>query len=145
MSSRASLVVLLLTACGGKTVPTVVEGGTTLAACPDSPNCVSSLADASDDQHYIAPFTLDENSPDVAAMATWMAGRERCEVLDQADGWVHATCSTALFKWTDDVALLVDADAGVVHVRSASRIGRSDLGANRKRVEAMRSEWDAGL
>ncbi len=145
MPSRVSLVVLLLAACGGKTIPTVVEEGGTLAACPDSPNCVSSQADPSDEQHYIEPLTLDENSPDVAVMARWMASRERCEVLDQADGWLHATCSTAIFKWTDDIALLVDADAAVVHVRSASRIGRSDLGTNRKRVEAMRVEWDAGI
>jgi uncharacterized protein (DUF1499 family) len=106
---------------------------------------VSSQADPTDEQHYIEPLTLDENAVDVEAMAEWMAGRKRCAVLDQTELWLHATCSTAIFKWTDDVALLVDADAGVVHVRSASRVGRSDLGANRKRVEAMREEWTAGL
>jgi uncharacterized protein (DUF1499 family) len=122
----------------------VIEGSS-LVACPDSPNCVSSQADPSDEKHYIEPLTLSDTSPDIAGMATWMAGRERCEVLDQGDIWLHATCSTAIFKWTDDIALLVDSDAGVVHVRSASRVGKSDLGANRKRVEAMRTEWNAGL
>ena len=146
MMSRVSLVVLLGAAgCGGKTAPTVIDGDNALVACPESPNCVSSAADPSDEQHYIAPFTLDETNPNVAEMATWMAGRKRCEVLDQTEDWLVAACSTAIFKFTDDVALVVDHDQGVVHVRSSSRVGRSDLGANRKRIEAMRTEWNAGF
>lgn len=145
MISRASFMVLFLAACGGNTVPTVIEAGSSLADCPSSPNCVSSQADPSDEQHYIEPLTLEVDGPSIAAVATWMSGRQRCEVLDQGDTWIHATCSTAIFRWTDDIGLLMDEEAGVVHVRSASRVGRSDLGANRKRVEAMRTEWDAGL
>ena len=144
MMLRSSLVVLLLTACGGKTVPVVV-GDAGLSACPSSPNCVSSQSDPSDEEHYIAPLTLGEHPVEIGSMTEWMASRERCNVVDQGQRWVHATCTTALFRWTDDIGLFVDPEAGVVHVRSASRVGRSDLGANRKRVEAMRAEWDAGL
>jgi len=51
---------------------------------------------------------------------------------------LHATYKTPLVGYTDDLELLLDEDSGVLHIRSASRIGRSDLGANRKRIEALR-------
>ena len=58
-------------------------------------------------------------------------------IISQEDNYLHATFTSKLFRFVDDVELLLDGDK--VHVRSVSRVGYSDLGANRKRVEAIRA------
>ena len=68
----------------------------------------------------------------------------RTKVVRQDERYLHAEFTSALFRFVDDVELLLDADAGVVHVRSASRIRYSDMGANRRRVEAIRSAFERG-
>jgi uncharacterized protein (DUF1499 family) len=57
------------------------------------------------------------------------------------DDYLAAMFETTLFRFVDDVELRLDAEAGVIHIRSASRVGRSDLGANRKRVAVLRSRF----
>lgn len=99
---------------------------------PSSPNCVSSRADASDRVHHIAPLagtSVDQVKSVVSAMP-------RTEIVEEADGYLHAVFTTALFRFKDDVQFEQEGDT--VHVRSASRVGYGDLGANRKRVEAIR-------
>ena len=64
--------------------------------------------------------------------------------VDIADeSYIAATFSSKVFGFVDDVELRADAEAGVIHVRSASRVGRSDLGANRRRVESIRQRLPA--
>ncbi len=58
-------------------------------------------------------------------------------VTDDGD-YLRAECTTPLLNFVDDIEFLHDQKAGVIHVRSASRVGRSDLDANRKRVEEIR-------
>ena len=99
---------------------------------PDSPNCVSSRAPQDDSTHYVAPLqgvTLDQVTSAALAMP-------RTELVEQADGYAHIVFRTALLRFKDDLEL--EQEDGVVHVRSASRVGYSDLGVNRKRVEALR-------
>ncbi|MDX8387889.1 MAG: DUF1499 domain-containing protein, partial [Ghiorsea sp.] len=55
----------------------------------------------------------------------------------EQSNYIHATFSTSIFRYVDDVELRFDANTGVTHIRSASRMGRSDFGANRKRIEAI--------
>jgi uncharacterized protein (DUF1499 family) len=62
----------------------------------------------------------------------------RTRIRRDESGYLHAECQSRLFRFTDDLELRLDAARGVIHVRSASRVGHSDLGANRKRVEALR-------
>ena len=54
---------------------------------------------------------------------------------------LHVEFTSWLLRFVDDVDAVIDPDAGVIHVRSASRVGYSDLGVNRKRVEAIRSAF----
>jgi len=62
----------------------------------------------------------------------------RTEVITSEGDYIHATFTSQIMGYIDDVEFLIDADAGVVHVRSASRLGHSDLGVNRARVEEIR-------
>ncbi len=65
-------------------------------------------------------------------------------VVEEKPGYVYAQCQTRWLKFTDDLELALDESARVIHVRSASRLGKSDLGANRKRVEAIRAAMTGG-
>ncbi|MDW8469072.1 MAG: DUF1499 domain-containing protein [Burkholderiales bacterium] len=111
-----------------------------LAPCPSSPNCVSSQADPSDSVHYVAPIAFDGEP--AAAMAAVRAAIEATPgatiVREEAD-YLHAEFRTRVLRFVDDVEFAFDAGARVIHVRSASRVGWSDLGANRRRVEALRA------
>jgi uncharacterized protein (DUF1499 family) len=111
-----------------------------LARCPDRPNCVSSLAE--DAVHRVEPLPLD-GKPEQALkrlgeIIEAMPGATLGEV---ADGHLEARFRSRLFRFTDDLEMVVDAQAGVIHIRSASRVGYSDLGVNRRRVEAIRSRY----
>lgn len=108
-----------------------VKGGKFTAARTRKPNWVSSQVEAGD-AHYIAP--LKRSLVDVAKVVKSMP---RTHVVEQTDGYLYAEFSTALMGYTDDVEFC--ADGKLLHVRSSSRLGHSDLGANRKRVEAIRA------
>jgi uncharacterized protein (DUF1499 family) len=104
-----------------------------------TPNCVSSQADPADAEHYIAPIPF---KGDIAAAAVVV--RKAVEsmrgstVVAQEGGYLYAEFRTRLLRFVDDVELLYDGKAGLIHVRSASRLGRRDFGVNRARVEALR-------
>ena len=111
-----------------------------LAPCPQSPNCVSSLAP--DESHRVDPirFTGDP----VAALAKLRAVIEampRTKITRIDGDSLHAEFTSWLLRFVDDVDAVVDPDAGVIHVRSSSRVGYSDLGVNRKRVEEIRAAF----
>ncbi len=109
-----------------------------LAHCPDTPNCVCSEY-ASDQAHFIAPFELPAKSAEAALARVRAAIVEQGGTIRSArDGYLAATYSTPLFGFVDDLEVRIDAAHGLVQVRSASRVGRGDLGANRKRVERLR-------
>ena len=111
-----------------------------LAPPKSTPNCVSSQADPADAEHYIAPIAIKGDAP--AAMA---AARKAVEsmtdssIIRQDGDYLYAEYRTRTMRFVDDLELLYDAKAGVLHVRSASRLGRRDFGVNRARVEALRA------
>ena len=108
-----------------------------LRACPDTPNCVSSETTG---EKFIEPLKpadsaqLDELWQKTIKSLNDMDGT----IESQDDDFAWVTFQSKLFKFTDDVELRKDAEAGVVQIRSSSRSGKSDLGVNRKRVEALR-------
>ena len=109
-----------------------------LAPCPDRPNCVSSLAE--DTEHRIEPLPL-EGTPEeaLARLRRIIEEMPRTSVDEIGDGYLKARFRSRIMRFVDDLELVVDAETGVVHVRSASRIGYSDWGVNRKRVEEIRA------
>ena len=116
-----------------------VVGGR-LADCPDSPNCVCS--DAADPSHRVAAFAL-AIAPDDAwtEIRAAVAALPRTRIVNRTHDYLHAQCSSKWFGFVDDLELhLRTARANVVAVRSASRIGYSDFGVNRARVDQLRRE-----
>jgi len=110
-----------------------------LAPPKGSPNNVSSQADPADAEHYIAPIPFKgDAAAAMAAVARAVAGMEGATIIRRDGGYLYAEYRTKLMRFVDDVEFLHDAKAGVIHVRSASRLGRRDFGVNRARVEALR-------
>jgi len=134
---------MALFSCAGKRPADlgVIEGR--LRPCPDSPNCVSTAAD--DTAHRVAPFDLA-----VAPEAAWpavqaaVAAIPRSEVVTATAGYLHAEVSSVVFGFVDDLEVYLPEEGKTLIVRSASRLGHSDLGVNRRRVEALRAMLVAG-
>lgn len=124
--------------CASASVP---DGSGRLKPCPDSPNCVSSLDPRP--EHAVAPLTYQ---------GSWVAARDRLarlieqmqrtDVVEVNERYVRAESRSRIFGFVDDVSFYFDLDQPVIHVRSASRTGYSDLGVNRKRVEMIRRLWN---
>jgi uncharacterized protein (DUF1499 family) len=113
-----------------------------LAVCPDTPNCVSSQAPDTDVQHKIAPLSYTKSPAEaMAALKAVIQGMERTEIIGEKENYLYAEFTSALMGYVDDVEFLVDSTAKVIHVRSASRLGQSDLGVNRKRIEEIRAKF----
>jgi uncharacterized protein (DUF1499 family) len=110
-----------------------------LRSCPSSPNCVSS--EAGDDAHRIDAFRI-RGEPAAAwrTLVEVVGAAPRTKVVTDENGYLHAECTSLLMGFVDDLELQLRADEGVVAVRSASRLGYGDLGANRRRVEELREQ-----
>jgi len=108
-----------------------------LRACPDSPNCVSSESDRASSR--VEPLIF-QDPPEKA----WGNLRETLremggKIQEEYDGFLWATFTSRVFRFVDDVEFRMVSAHGTIHVRSGSRIGYSDLGVNRRRVEKLRT------
>jgi uncharacterized protein (DUF1499 family) len=115
---------------------------TRLAPCPGSPNCVSSRAAEDDERHHDEPIPMSVSPGRAREILLEVLGaRPRTEILTAEATYLHATETSALLRFVDDVELEIDAEAGEIHFRSASRVGYSDLGANFKRMDEIRRAY----
>ena len=110
-----------------------------LLLCPNTPNCVCSQS--SDAQHSIEPLTYDSSAAEAMAdIKTAIQAMERTKIITENKNYLYAEFTSAIMGFVDDVEFHLDGDAKVIHVRSASRLGQSDLGVNRKRIETIRTK-----
>lgn len=144
--SAGLLSLLALTACAAATPATVRRpaDNATLAPCPESPNCVSTQAPASDTQHAIAPIpytgSADEARQKLLAV---IAAMPRTKIVADEGNYIHATFTSLIFRFVDDVEFVIDDSARQIHFRSAARVGYGDMGVNRKRMEEITSRFAA--
>ncbi len=111
-----------------------------LAPCPHSPNCVSSQAENAD--HRVEPLRFAGSPAEARTkLKQALASLPRTAIVTETDDYLHAECTSLLFRFVDDVEFWIDAANQTIHCRSASRVGRSDLGVNRARVEAIRQAF----
>jgi len=113
-----------------------------LAPCAESPNCVSTQAE--DHDHWIAPITYQGDTGTVIeTLDSIVRQMPRTSVIEKSREYLYAEFRSAFFRFTDDVEFFVEAESGRIHFRSASRVGRSDLGVNRERMELIRSRFQS--
>jgi uncharacterized protein (DUF1499 family) len=111
-----------------------------LASCGRRLNCVSSQADPGDAQRYVAPIPFKGSAVDALAAARRVVeAMARATIVRHEGNYLHAEFRSRLMGYVDDVEFTYDDKAGVLHLRSASRLGRRDFEVNRKRVEALRA------
>lgn len=96
-----------------------------LAACPTPAHCAR------------VDWPVADPQAALAALLPVITATPRTELLEQEPGYLHATASSALFGFVDDLELLADPAHGVLQARSQSRLGDSDLGVNARRLEAL--------
>lgn len=136
----ACTLAVLLVACAAPP-PADVGFAEGPAPCPSSPNCVSSDAERESQRVEALRFAGD-------AADAWRRARiallslPRTRVLDEAPAYLHAESTTAVMRYRDDLELWLRPERGEIAVRSASRLGHGDMGANRARVEALRAAFE---
>ena len=136
----AASLLWVLAGCAGERPANLGVKNGALATCPSSPNCISSQE--SDEQHRIAPFPFTSDPETAfAQLLTVLKGRPDTTVLETTGNYLRVEFRTTLF--IDDAEFLLDREHRLIHVRSASRLGYSDLGKNRSRMEEIRSQYTA--
>lgn len=136
----SSMLLLTMTACSGVKPQGLGLANGNLAACPDSPNCVNSMA--TDETHAISPMTLIGNPSSaevIEKIKQALAELPRLTVIEQTDVYLYAEAQTKIMRFVDDVEFVVNTEQGVIHVRSASRKGYKDFDVNCERIESVRS------
>jgi uncharacterized protein (DUF1499 family) len=151
--SAVALIPSLLAACGfGNPTP---AGGLEepLAPCPGTPNCVHTGGGGTGDSDDAPPFLLasGRGAVDPAAVTRALEALPRTRVVRREEGedgafYLHAEATSRIFRFVDDVEVRWTPGSEALVVRSASRVGRSDLGVNAQRVERLRARMqEAGI
>lgn len=111
-----------------------------LAACPGTPNCVCTQSE--DRSHWIAPLNFTGPADDVIPrLRTIIQSMSGATVLTESNVYLRTEFRSSLFRFVDDVEFLVEPESGRVHFRSASRVGYSDMGVNRDRMNLIRQRF----
>ncbi|MDK9706569.1 MAG: DUF1499 domain-containing protein [Desulforhopalus sp.] len=128
----------ILTACAGERPGDLGVRNGQFKECPGSPNCVSSQA--ADEAHRITPLLFTDTAEQaLARLRKTLAGRPDTTIIAEDPGYLRVEFRTTLF--VDDGEFFVDPEQRQIHVRSASRLGYSDLGKNRSRMEEVRRQF----
>jgi len=114
----------------------LVEG--ILSKCPNKHNCVCS-EHKDDASHYIDPIIIPQNiTLDTFSLLKNTIQEMGGTIQIESDNYLAATFTSAIFKFVDDLEIRIDSTQKVIHIRSASRVGYSDMGVNKKRTELLK-------
>ena len=110
-----------------------------LQPCPGSPNCVSSQAQG---RAHVEPLAFAD-APQAARerLESILAGMPRVTIVESSPQYLRAEAASRVFGFVDDLEFHIDAARRLVYVRSAARLGYSDFGVNRRRIEALRARF----
>ena len=145
---RKIVIISVVMVCGlamlsffGPDAPALGVSNGRLSECPGSPNCVSSMTEMEDFAMEPIPFSDSANSPeDEMSRLKQIIAEEfpRSNLISSEDNYLRYEFSTLVFRFVDDVEFLIVPEEKLIHFRSASRVGKSDLGQNRKRMKKIR-------
>lgn len=133
---------LVLGCSGAKPLNLGVTEGR-LASCPSSPNCVSSQGE--DETHKMEPWAYHTSLAQAKEkILDILRSMPRAKVVTVEENYIRAEFTSRLFRFVDDVEFYFDDTDNVINFRSASRVGYSDLGVNRKRMEEIQERFESG-
>lgn len=135
---------IFLTGCSGS-MPELGIYNDQLKPCPKTPNCVNSQA--KDEKHFIQPILFIGTHPAAQdRLLQILKAWKRTKITVVQENYIRVEFTSKLFRFVDDVEFYFPStktEKIIIHIRSASRIGYSDLGANRKRIEQIRNKFKA--
>ncbi|MGB0452924.1 MAG: DUF1499 domain-containing protein [Bacteriovoracaceae bacterium] len=135
IKSSFLLTFIFLSACSSPKVNVGLIDGK-LRPCPESPNCVSTQS--TQEEKIMKPLSfslsLDEMKKKIKSVLLQLP---RTTLVTEEKNYLHFEFKSLIFRWVDDVEFLIDENQNKVHFRSASRVGHSDLGVNRKRMDEL--------
>lgn len=108
-----------------------------LSSCPSTPNCV--VSQYNEENHYIKPISYQNDLKTAQeTLLKVLSVVPQTTVTNQTDNYIHIESKSKLMGFIDDGEFYFPADEKVIHIRSAARLGESDLGVNRRRMEQIR-------
>jgi uncharacterized protein (DUF1499 family) len=114
-----------------------------LAPCPSKPNCVGSQASG---RNFIPPLVFSDSAQNAfERLRAIVASLPRTRIVEQTSDYLHAEAASRIFGFIDDVEFYIDQPGKRVQVRSAARLGYSDFGVNRARIEAIRARFSSDV
>ena len=127
---------IIISSCAGKTPATIGQ----FAVCPETPNCVSTKN--INTKNYILPITY-KGSRDNAKkfLLLTIKSFKSAKIKKELEQFIHVEVTSKIFGFVDDVEFYLN-EPEIIHFRSASRIGYSDLGVNRERMETIRKKFN---
>jgi uncharacterized protein (DUF1499 family) len=109
-----------------------------LAPCPSTPNCV--VSQGNDPDHAIEPIAYTRSRDKAREVLVKVLGVvPRTEMVTQEENYIRVKSISRIMGFVDDTEFYLPEDESVIHVRAAARLGESDLGVNRRRLEQIRS------
>ena len=112
-----------------------------LRGCPSKPNCV--CTQDTDKEHAIEPVEFSGTAAEaLAKLQAVVKAMPRSHIVTADGNYLHVEFTSLVLRFVDDVEFLIDPEARLIHFRSASRVGYSDLGVNRRRMEAIRAAFE---
>ena len=139
------LVTIPISGCGGAPPENLGLENGGLKPCPESPNCVSTRKDE-DPEHHMEAISLKGNPEEAMDEIVKTVEQEpRAEITHQNAGYLRAEFTSRIFRFVDDVEFSIDEQESLIRFRSASRLGESDMGANRERMTELREDLKAKL
>ncbi|MES9971685.1 MAG: DUF1499 domain-containing protein [Candidatus Thiodiazotropha sp.] len=140
----AIVILTLFTGCSGTMQKLGIDKGK-LTQCPDTPNCVNSQSE--DEKHFIQPLHFTGTQQQArSALKRVLTAYKRTKIIVDQEEYIRAEFVSRVFRFVDDVEFYLTSDNSeetVIDVRSASRVGYSDFGVNRKRIEHIRSKLNS--
>lgn len=133
-----TIAILGLTACAGSPPTNLGLQNNQLAPCPSSPNCVSSYTESGD--HKVAPWTYSGSQQQAhQKLISILKSKDNVTINQNTESYVRAEFKSSLMGFVDDVEFVIE--DGAIQMRSASRLGYSDLGANRTRIKELENAF----
>ncbi|WP_270180495.1 DUF1499 domain-containing protein [Alkalihalobacillus sp. CinArs1] len=111
-----------------------------LAPCPNKPNCVSTQSEDEKNKMESFSYSVTEGEA-LAKLKSILQNRKRTKIVKEEANYIRAEEKSKLFKFVDDIEFYLDETSKTVHFRSASRMGYSDMGVNKKRMEEIREAF----
>jgi uncharacterized protein (DUF1499 family) len=135
-------IILVLCVCSGTRPSNLGVHDGKLAPCPESPNCVSTFA--SDKTHAIKPLSYTGTAGEAKQkLIRVIDSLPRTRIISDKTDYLNVEFTSFLWRFVDDVEFVFDDSAKAIQFRSASRLGKGDMGVNRKRMETIRAKFDS--